>query len=211
MQRTNLLVWSWETPKISKPTLLSSKNTSSSWYSDIIIFSLWDQYCLTLVIGQLSCVPYDENHVTRTELGDVSRKSWPGRDSNLGPPLRSGALTTEPPGCGVVPAYYPCGWFSIVTDTTRLGTGCDCMSTPYPNPIVWHSRQLLQPNKLMPYQGLWVAAKWSSMTWWTPSLRKHSITSSILSVLKVEIAHSQYMGEKGGQATVIRGRRQSLA
>ena len=25
----------------------------------------------------------DENHVTRTELGDASKKSWPGRDSNL--------------------------------------------------------------------------------------------------------------------------------
>ena len=41
----------------------------------------------------------------------------------------SGALTTEPPGHGVVLAYYPCGWFSMVTDTTRFGTGCDCMST----------------------------------------------------------------------------------
>ena len=41
----------------------------------------------------------------------------------------SGALTTEPPGRSIVLAYYPCGWLSIVMDTTWLGTGCDCMST----------------------------------------------------------------------------------
>ena len=66
----------------------------------------------------------------KDRLGNTCRKSL----TRLGLEPRTStspivALTTEPSGCGIVPAYYPCGRFSMVTDTTQLGTGCDCMST----------------------------------------------------------------------------------
>ena len=43
----------------------------------------------------------------------------------------------------------------VISDTRTEPSLC----IPYPNPIVWHSRQLQQPSELVLHRGLQVAAK----------------------------------------------------
>jgi hypothetical protein len=117
-------------PPVCWPLPHHSHLTKNLLPSRLSLFSVRSRVVLKLILPTPHAREFNLVSVTQLILLSQTRV-FETTNAIRKPTLLVVALTTEPLGRSIVPAYYPCGWFSMVMDTTRLGTGCDCMSTPW--------------------------------------------------------------------------------